>query len=156
MTPYLVPATEPAHVADARRLIQAYGATRPGDPALTGLSAEIAGLPGEYAAEAGGALWLAYLGDEPVGCVALRQIDERTCEMKRLFVLPTHRGHGTGWQLAEQIIAVAWAMGYERMRLDSLPSMQKAQALYEHLGFYEIAPYRFNPNPGVRFFELTR
>lgn len=88
------------------------------------------------------------------GCVALRRIDDTTCEMKRLFVRPAARGKRLGRQLAEAVIAEAKGRGYVRMRLDTLPSMRGAMALYESLGFRDIESYRFNPIAGSRFMEL--
>ena len=91
-----------------------------------------------------------------VGCVGLRPLEPGMCEMKRLWVEPGFGGRGIGRALAESIVAAAREIGYERMRLDTLPErMPAAQHLYRSLGFREIPPYYDNPLPGVTMLELA-
>jgi len=85
----------------------------------------------------------------------MRKIAPDTCEIKRLFVRPEFRGQGLGGQLAETMIREARQLGYERMRLDTLPPrMSGAIALYRSLGFTEIEPYYDHPVPGALFMQL--
>ena len=74
--------------------------------------------------------------------------------MKRLYVRPGQRRGGAGRALAETVVEAARELGYAHMRLDTVPSMEAARALYASLGFREIAPYRYNPIPGTSFMEL--
>ncbi len=118
-----------------------------------GFDEEVATLPGKYAPPAG-ALWLAYVGKRPAGCVGLRGLDPATAEMKRLYVRERFRGRGVGRRLAERVVGEARRIGYLRMRLDTVPTMTTAIGLYREIGFVEIPPYRFNPIRGALYFEL--
>jgi ribosomal protein S18 acetylase RimI-like enzyme len=116
---------------------------------------EVAGLPGDYAPPQG-RLLLARLGGDLAGCVALHPLEPGICEMKRLYVRPQFRGQGLGKALLNAVLAEARAIGYQRIRLDTVePIMQDAVRMYRAYGFFEIAPYRENPIPGALYMERT-
>lgn len=102
--------------------------------------AELAGLPGKYAAPKG-SLLIAYRGGQPAGCVALHDLGDGIAEMKRMFVPPAFRGLGVGRALADRVMADAKAAGYRRMRLDTGKRQSEAIRLYEATGFRRIPPY---------------
>jgi len=137
----------------ARGIFLRYAQSLDFDLSFQGLTAELAGLPGDYGPPTG-CLLLALEASEAVGSVALRKIGDGVCEMKRLFLNPQQRGKGIGRILVQAVIQEAKRLGYKRMRLDTVPSMTSAIGLYRSLGFEEISPYCHNPVPGAKFFEL--
>jgi putative acetyltransferase len=146
----IVPATTD-DLQVVRALFREYEASLPFDLSFQNFEEELKGLPGRYAAPSGRIL-LARHGGAFVGCVALRQIGEGVCEMKRLFVQPSLRGKGIGKALARAIIEQARRIGYKRMRLDTV--LEPAKSLYRSLGFREIPPYQHVPIEGVIFMEF--
>ncbi len=150
----LRPAASPADLDIARTLFREYAAGLGFPLDFQGFETELNALPGEYA-EPRGTIVLAFDGaGAPLGCVALRPLDEPgACEMKRMYVRDTARGTGMGRRLGERILADARALGYRRMRLDTIDTMTPAITLYRSLGFRPIPAYRFNPIPGAVYFE---
>jgi ribosomal protein S18 acetylase RimI-like enzyme len=131
-----------------------YGASLGFELCFQDFDRELAALPGDYAPPSG-ALLLAREGGEAAGCVALRRLEAGICEMKRLYVRPAFRGKGVGRKLAEAAVAEARRLGYERMRLDTVPAMKEAASLYLSMGFRETEPYYENPIEGATYMELT-
>ena len=138
---------------EIRRLFEEYADSLEINLDFQRFQEELIGLPGDYASP-GGCLLLALWKGQVAGCVALRQFSPGICEMKRLYTQPQFRGLSIGKALCEEVIVRARRLGYKRMRLDTLPSMEQAKGLYLSLGFREIEPYRFNPVEGASFMEL--
>jgi GNAT superfamily N-acetyltransferase len=142
----LVEATGAAQVARVRELFDEYARMVDEPACFVGFKAELDSLPGEYRL---------FLVDGAAGCVALRFLDPKTAEMKRLYVRSGSRGKGYGRMLAEAAITEARRAGCTRMVLDTLPKMREAQKLYATLGFRPTGPYLKNPTPGALCFELS-
>ena len=151
----IVQPQSPEDVDRARELFEEYAAWLGLDLCFQRFAEELADLPGAYAPPAG-RLFLARDGDQISGCVALRPFGDGVCEIKRLYVRPDFRGKGLGHELTQAVIDAAREIGYQRMRLDTLPGrMDRAIAMYHSLGFREIEPYYHNPYTGVTFMELS-
>lgn len=136
-------------------LFEAYVATLTVDLGYQDFSRELAGLPGQFAPPKGELLLARDAAGAPLGCVGLRPIPpDGCCEMKRLYLSPAARGLGLGKAMAEAVIQTARALGYEELRLDTLPSMTTAMRLYDALGFERTGPY-YAPTPdGTVFMRL--
>ena len=141
------------YLEGVRGLFKEYAASIASDLCFQSFDEELRGLPGPYAPP-DGRLFLAFYGAEIAGCVALRKIANGVSEMKRLYVRPRFRGKAIGRGLASTVVAEARKIGYSRLRLDTLPSMKEAHALYESLQFKRVEPYGSNPIQGAWFFEL--
>ena len=141
----LVEATRAEQVAVVRGLFAEYARFVDEPACFVDFEHELDTLPGDYRL---------LLAEHAAGCVAVRFLDPKTAEMKRLYVRSTHRGKGLGRALAEAAIALAREAGCARIVLDSLPKMRAAQALYDLLGFTKTEPDLREPTPGALCFEL--
>ncbi len=141
-------------VDQVRALFKEYASSLNIDLCFQNFEAELANLPGDYAPPRG-ALFFARSGNDMVGCCALRPLDTadypNACEMKRLYVRPALRGCGLGRRLAEAVMQAARQADYAHVLLDTLSEMETARAMYQELGFVEIAPYYFNPIEGAHY-----
>ena len=145
-------------LAVVRDLLREYAASLAIDLCFQNFEAELATLPGEYAAPAG-QLMLAYVDGALAGCGGMRALPDadhaNACEMKRLYVRPAFRRFGLGRALAEALLDEARRAGYSVMLLDTLDEMESARELYATLGFVEVAPYYFNPIPGAHYLKAA-
>ena len=136
-----------------RNLFSEYADTLDFDLDFQNFDEELSTLPGDYVRPRGCLLLAIYKG-QTAGCVGLRKLSEGVCEMKRLYVKERFRRMGIGRALAEAVIEEARKIGYNYMRLDTVPSMDVARALYASVGFKQTSPYRYNPIEDAVFMEL--
>jgi len=145
----IVAARSRIELISAAALLRAYAKSLPVDLAPQGFTQELESLPGVYGPPKG-ELLLAKRGDHVLGCIALKPLEPpRTAEIKRLFVRPQARGKGVGKALIEAILKTARQLGYGEIKLDTLPEMEGAIALYKANGFVPIPPYGSHPYPGL-------
>jgi len=150
MDPQIREAANPEDLASLRELLREYAEWVGGEICFQSFECELADLPGRYAPPSG-RLFLASVGGEPAGCAALRALDSKAGEIKRMYVRPGFRGLGVGRLLVARIVEDAQDAGYKVLRLDTLPRMSAAIAMYRALGFYEIPRYGDHPGEAVCF-----
>lgn len=146
------------HLKWVRELFLEYADSLEFDLGFQGFKSEISSLPGDYSAPRGALLLAIDSFDDastPMGCIAMRPLDDEIVEMKRLFVRAIYQGQGIGRALTECLIQKAKVSGYKKMRLDTVPSMKAAIQMYGSLGFYKIPSYRENPVVGATCLELA-
>jgi putative acetyltransferase len=150
--------TTPAELNATRGIFEEYAAQLGIDLCFQNFDAELAGLPGDYAAPQG-ILFLATVDGAIAGCCAMRPLQRvdysDAAEMKRLYVRPAFRRLGLGRQLTEAIVDAARVAGYHHLLLDTLSDMESARALYADLGFEAIPPYYHNPIAGAHYLKLA-
>jgi GNAT superfamily N-acetyltransferase len=150
----VVSAQSGGELESIRRLFREYSELVSAALCFQGFEAELAGLPGNYVPP-DGLLLLARDAGSDAGCVAMKRLDARSAEMKRLFVRDAYRGTGLGRRLTRLVIDNARDAGCSRLVLDTLPQLAEAIALYRKLGFRDCAPYLAEPTPGALCFELS-
>lgn len=136
----------------AERLFREYAASLPIDLSFQDFENELEILPEIYGLPAGRLLLFREAGDT-VGCIGLRRLSSKVAEVKRMYVQPGYRDKGFGKLLLDKLINEATAMGYHRLRLDTLSNMHPAISLYKSFGFVEVPPYYHNPNVETVYFE---
>ena len=150
--------TTPGELEATRGIFGEYAAQLGIDLCFQNFDAELASLPGEYAAPQG-ILLLAMVDGAIAGCCAMRPLHRvdysDACEMKRLYVRQAFRRLGLGRQLTEAIVDAARVAGYHHLLLDTLSDMESARALYADLGFEAIPPYYHNPIAGAHYLKLA-
>lgn len=148
----IVPVRSEVDLAATVALFRSYAASLDVDLAFQDFEAEMAAMPGKYASPAGELLLARDATGNPLGSVGLRPMQvDGCCEMKRLYIAPAGRGIGLGRAMVEAVVRAAERIDYREMRLDTLPTMTAAIALYRRSGFEPIAPYYETPVAGTLF-----
>ncbi len=153
---FIIRAADAADMPAIAALFRDYVASLGVDLSYQDIEGELASLPGAYAPPSGALFAAVSPSSQPLGCVAMRKLaEDGACEMKRLYAAPSARGLGLGRALATAAIDAAVKAGYRSIRLDTLPGMLAAQALYRDLGFEVTPPYYASPVAGTLFMRKT-
>jgi len=139
----------------ALELIKEYVAQLGVDLSFQNIHQEIQNIEQQYARPEGVMIIVYTDNEKAIGCFGIRAFEESICELKRMYLKKEYQGLGIGKELLAKSLELGKALGYKKMRLDTLPSMQAAIGLYKNMGFYEIPAYRFNPIEGTKYFEIV-
>ena len=149
MQTFTIAPAKPGDLADVAALFREYAAALDVDLCFQGFEQELAELPGAYVPPQGALLLARGTDGASRGCVALRALSDGACEMKRLFVSPEARGTGLGRALVAAVLSEATRRGYREIKLDTLPQLKEAIALYRDFGFEPIPLYGDHPYEGT-------
>jgi ribosomal protein S18 acetylase RimI-like enzyme len=158
----IIPVRSPSDLTTIKFLFTSYASHLAIDLTFQSFAEELESLPGKYAPPTGELLLALDTRGSPIGCVAIRPLAlpdvPKCCEMKRLYVSPQGRGMGAGKALAEAVVKSAKELGYEHLRLDTLPEMTAAIGIYKALGFESCEKYYDTPLEGTVFLnkDLTK
>lgn len=150
----IINAISPADFATGKRLFLEYAQSLDFNLCFQNFEQELADIQVQYGAP-NGCLLLVKNGEEAVGCAGVRRWKDDIAELKRMYLQPQTRGLGLGKKLLEAALENARQLGYRSIRLDTLPTMETAIALYRAFGFSDIPPYRDNPFEGTIYLEKT-
>ena len=146
-------ATTASEYAAAKEMFRAYAAAININLDFQHFETELSDLPKMYSLPQGGII-LASDHDSVIGCVAIRKINEKEGELKRMYVAPEYQNKGFGKTLLQKALILAKECNYEKVKLDTLNYMSSAIYLYKQAGFYEIPPYYSNPISTAVYFEI--
>ncbi|MCI4317224.1 MAG: GNAT family N-acetyltransferase [Thermoplasmata archaeon] len=121
---------------------------------LAMIDQQISDLPGDYRPPRGEII-LAFARTDLVACGGLRWLGPKIAEIKRIYVRPDHRGPEFGPRLTRALLDRAGELGFERVRVDTLPTMTAAIQFYQEMGFHPVPAYWPHPVPDALFFEYA-
>lgn len=150
----IIPAKTTEDFEAAKNLFEEYARSLNFDLAFQNFDHEMSTINIQYARPRGVLLLIKSNDNKFVGCVGIRSLGDNISELKRMYLIPQARGKGLGRLLLDKAIVQARELGYEYLRLDTVPSMKSAIHLYKKVGFQEIPSYRYNPDPGTLYLEL--
>ena len=120
-----------------KELFVEYSNIRGAESCFVSFDKELNDLVGFYG---GGAMLVGYEDENSVACIAIKKIDDETCEAKRLFIKPEHRGNGYARIMLNSMLDKAGELGFIEVTFTTKPSvMEIGYGLYKRMGFEEVS-----------------